>query len=121
MHTTSSPITSARSTEASRAWHRIRVSVALSVLAGIPVLFLGIEWGFIGGGDEGRWQPYTAGMGFLYAVLVFAYTFPATRRHWGDFNGAVASLLTGIVACLGIFLGSIMTVLAMLMLSGYEG
>lgn len=97
------------------------MAVALSILAGIPVYFLGIEWGFIGGGDEGRWQPYTAGMGLLYAALVFAYTFPATRRHWGDFDGAVASVLTGIAACFGIFFGSIATLFMILMLSGYEG
>jgi hypothetical protein len=111
--------TSARSTEGPRAWHRIRVAVALSILAGIPVLFLVIERGFIGGGDEGRWQPYTAGMGLLYAALVFAYTFPATRRHWGDFNGAVASVLTGIVGCFGIFLGSLGTLIVALVLGGY--
>jgi hypothetical protein len=96
------------------------VALAFSILAGIPVLFLGIEWRFISGGDEGRWQPYTAGMGFVYAALVFAYTFPATRRHWGDGDGAVASVLTGIVGCFGIFLGSIGTLFMIYVLGDYE-
>jgi hypothetical protein len=88
---------------------------------GIPVYFYGIEYGYISGGDEGRWQPYTAAAGLLWATLVFAFVHPAARERWGGREGVVASALTGIAACLIVFVSSILFFLILLILSGYEG
>ena len=95
------------------------MALLLSIPAGIPVLFLAVEWGFVGGLED-RWEgPYAAGTGVLYAGLVFAYTFPATRRYWGDRKGAVMSVLTGVVGWFVGLLGSLGTLIIWLGLSGY--
>ena len=92
-----------------------------SIPVGIPVFYLGVELGFIGGGDEGRWQPYTAAAGLLWAALVFAFVYPTARERWGGREGVVAAALVGIAACLVVFVSSIMVVFMPLILSGYEG
>ncbi len=89
-----------------------------SIPVGIPVFFLGVELGFIGGGDEGRWQPYTAAAGLVWAALAFAFVYPVAREHWRGGEGIVAGVLAGIGACLVVFVSSVMFVFVLLSLPG---
>ena len=101
------------------AWRRIWLALLVSIPVGIPVYFYGIEYGYISSGDEG-WALYPAAAGLLWATLVFAFVHPAARERWGRRDGAVASALTGIAACLVVFGSSVLFFLILLVLTGYE-
>jgi hypothetical protein len=118
----SSPPTSVLSGEARLGfWPRSWLVLGASFLAGIPVLFLGADLGLISSGDEGRWQPYTAFSGLLWATGVFAFVYPAARRRWSGGNAVAAGALAGIAACLVVFLATIFWLFAFLLAVGYEG
>ena len=118
----SRPTTSTLSTEPRLGfWARALISLFVSFLVGLPVLFLGAGLGFISSGDEGRWQPYTATAGLLWSTLVFAFAYPAARERWGRGNGISASVLAAIAATIVVFLASIVWLFIFLMVVGYEG
>lgn len=91
---TSSPTTSPFSNDsaAKHPGRRIRLALLLSLVAGIPTYFL---WAFL-------WVSLTETtavlIGLAWAAFLFAFTYPATRARWGEVNGALASLLTALVA-----------------------
>jgi hypothetical protein len=118
----SSPATSVRSAELRLGfWHRAAIALAVSFLVGIPVLFLGADLGLISSGDEGRWQPFTAFSGLVWAVAVAAFTYPPAGLRWGRREGIAAAALTGLAACIVVFLASIFWLFAFLIAVGYEG
>jgi hypothetical protein len=119
---TSSPATRALSAEPGLGfWPRVSISLLASVVAGLPVFLLGAELGFISGGDEGRWQPYTAAAGLLWSTLVFAFVYPAARDRWGRAEGIAAGGLAVIASTIVVFLASIAWLFVILIVSGYEG
>jgi hypothetical protein len=117
----SSPATSALSTELRLGfWQRAGVALGVSFFVGLPVCFLGVELGFISSGDEGRWQPYTAFAGLIWATVVFAFTYPAARLRWNRGEGVAAAALSGLAASMVVFLASIFWLFFVLLAVGYE-
>ena len=78
-----------------------RASLALvaSVVAGAAIFFAGERLNYIGGGDEGRWQPFVAVSASAWGAIVFAFVLPPARRRWGSVRGAAAGAATAVAAC----------------------
>jgi len=117
----SSPATSVRSAEPGPGfWERVGLALCVSFFIGLPVAFVGVRLGFISSGDEGRWQPYTAFAGLLWATAVWTFVWPAARLRWSRSHAASATLLTGLVACMVVFLASIVWLFEFLIAVGFE-
>ena len=78
---------------------RAALAFAASVVAGAAIFFAGLRLNYIGGGDEGRWQPFVAVSASAWAAIVFAFVLPPARRRWGSVRGAAAGAATAVAAC----------------------
>jgi hypothetical protein len=88
------------SSRSARTRTAVTFALVASVAAGAAIFFLGARLDYIGGGDEGRWQPYEATAAALWAALVFAFVFATTRRVA---TAAVTAVVAGSLAIVASF------------------